>query len=248
MNPATILLVFSAALLAWVWLRNQPAAQRRAAITKLALFGGAIVVIVLAATGRLHILGAALAVLLPFARRLWPMLIGLFIQQQRQKRNKGSGQSSGGQSRVSSAIIDMVLEHDTGLMFGTIRQGEFAGKELAELSDEEFITLLQYCRKYDEDSTRLLEAYLDKRFGDRWRQDDPGAAAQDAHEEQAQARPSSELTRAEAYEILGLEPGASRDEIVQAHRRLMQKMHPDRGGSAYLAARINAARTLLLDH
>ncbi|MFC3854031.1 DnaJ domain-containing protein [Salinispirillum marinum] len=246
MNPATLLVIFAAGLLAWVWVRNQPSAQRRAAVTKLALFGGALILIVLAATGRLHILGAALAMLLPFVRRLWPMLLGLFIRKQQQKRDRSSGQASGGQSRVSSAIIDMVLEHDTGLMFGTIRQGEFAGKELAELSDEQFITLLQYCRKYDEDSTRLLEAYLDKRFGDRWRQDDPGANTQD--ETSRDTRNSSDMTRAEAYDILGLEPGASRDEIVQAHRRLMQKMHPDRGGSAYLAARINAARTLLLDH
>ena len=54
------------------------------------------------------------------------------------------------------------------------------------------------------------------------------------------------MDRHTALEILGLEEGASKDEIVQAHRRLMQKMHPDRGGSDFLAKKINAARDFLL--
>jgi DnaJ-domain-containing protein 1 len=121
-----------------------------------------------------------------------------------------------------------------------------AGRELADLAESEFIELLQHCRDEDEDSARLLESYLDRRFGDSWRTDDPAGddGAQDSERENSNSGGS--LTDSEALDILGLKAGANRDEIIQAHRRVMQKMHPDRGGSNYLAARVNEAKERLL--
>jgi DnaJ family protein C protein 19 len=62
----------------------------------------------------------------------------------------------------------------------------------------------------------------------------------------APPRAGGPMTRAEAYQVLGLQPGASEENIRAAHRRLMQAAHPDHGGSDWLAARINQARDILL--
>jgi DnaJ-domain-containing protein 1 len=125
-----------------------------------------------------------------------------------------------------------------------------AGRALVDLAESEFIGLLQYCRDQDEDSARLLETYLDRRFGDSWRTDDPtgddGAQNGEQGSERESSNSSGALTDNEALDILGLEAGASRAEVIQAHRRMMQKMHPDRGGSNYLAARVNEAKERLL--
>ena len=103
---------------------------------------------------------------------------------------------------------------------------------------------MRYCRGQDEDSARLLETYLDRRFGDSWRADDEAASESDPSG--GSGNTSGPLTESEALDILGLEPGASREEIIKAHRRMMQKLHPDHGGSNYLAARINEAKECLL--
>lgn len=235
-----LFLVIVAGLLGWNWLHNQPASQRGAALARLALGLGIIVFGYLALTGRLHLVGILLAMAYPFLRRYLPALV-------QQARPAGS---SGNRSRVTSEILEMSLDHDSGALYGKILRGPMQGRTLEKLQEQEFIELLQYCRREDSDSARLLETYLDRRFGEAWRQDDPGGtrtgAEQDSDGEE-QSRSSGEMSREEAYEVLGLEPGASPEEITRAHRRLMQRLHPDRGGSAYLAARINAARKRLLD-
>ena len=150
----------------------------------------------------------------------------------------------GNQSHVSSDILEMSLDHDSGTMNGKILKGPMAGRALADLGESEFIELLRYCREHDEDSARLLESYLDRRFGDSWRADDE--ARDDSGAPGDRTNSDGPLTESEALDILGLEPGASREEIIQAHRRMMQKLHPDHGGSNYLAARINEAKERLL--
>ncbi|MEX0624485.1 MAG: molecular chaperone DnaJ, partial [Saccharospirillum sp.] len=241
MTPISILFLFVIVLVLGVALkRMSPAQRKRPLIIGLItlLVGG---LLFLAATQRLYLLGVLLAVMLPWARRLLPLLIR-FIPSLLSRRQSGKASGANGQtSRVQSVLLDMELEHDSGIMHGTVLAGPFEGKALADLEENEFLNLLNYCRQNDADSARLLETYLDKRFGDRWRQDDPGARQDDA--QQQHGNDSGAMTDADAFNILGLEPGADRDAIIQAHRRLMQKAHPDRGGSDWLAARINAARS-----
>lgn len=239
-----VLLIVVMTAVAWVWLRNQPPGQQKPAILKLVIIAGVVMVVLMAITGRLPILFAALAFLFPLVRRILPSLL-----MGRLSGLMGSGQAKaqpGNQSNVSSDILKMTLDHDSGDMAGEIVKGPMAGRELADLAESEFIELLQHCRDEDEDSARLLESYLDRRFGDSWRTDDPAGddGAQDSERENSNSGGS--LTDSEALDILGLKAGANRDEIIQAHRRVMQKMHPDRGGSNYLAARVNEAKERLL--
>lgn len=198
--------------------------------------------LLLAITGRLHWIGAIFAAMLPFARQIFPWLVRLFpfLKLLYRRRNQ-QRTSAGNVSEVQTRILKMQLDHDAGVMYGQILQGPMAGRELGTLTEQEFIELLQYCRQQDEESARLLEAYLNKRFGDRWQADDPG------HSDSNASPQSGHMTRQEAYQILGITPGCSKEEIVAAHRRLMQKYHPDRGGSDYLAAKINQAKDCLLN-
>jgi DnaJ-domain-containing protein 1 len=133
----------------------------------------------------------------------------------------------------------MTLNHDSGDINGEVLSGQFAGKTLDQLELDALLQLLGECQD-DEESVALLQAYLDRVYGDDWQQQAGDQARQQT------ASPSGEMSRDEALQVLGLSDGASEDEIVEAHRRLMQKLHPDRGGSSYLAAVINQAKDTLL--
>jgi hypothetical protein len=158
------------------------------------------------------------------------------------------GPTPGQVSGAETAWLRIQLAHDTGAMTGEVLQGAFAGRSLDSLGLPELEALHRACAA-DSDSRRLLEAYLDRRFGADWRAADGGSeaeadAAPGAGEGQA-ASPGG-MSREEAWAVLGLEPGAAEDAIRAAHKRLMVKIHPDQGGSDWLAARINQAKDLLL--
>jgi hypothetical protein len=149
----------------------------------------------------------------------------------------GSVPSSGKTSRIETEYLEVELDHDTGNIRGRVRKGAFAGRELEYLSPLEMTQLWQDCRFADPQSAQVLEAYLD-RSHPTWREDMERAAGEES-------RPGS-MTRAQALEVLGLSEGASEDDIRRAHRDLMMRNHPDRGGSTFLAAKINEAKDVLL--
>jgi hypothetical protein len=141
-------------------------------------------------------------------------------------------------SRVRSRFVEMELEHDTGSMRGRIVAGRHKDASLDSLDRA---TLLMLLSEFDGESRALLEAYLDRREPG-WRED----VEKDAGARGGEAPRSGPMTQEEALQILGLEPGASAFEIRRAHRTLMKKLHPDQGGSTYLAARVNEAKEVLL--
>ena len=150
----------------------------------------------------------------------------------------GARKSAGQTSNVRSPFLEMTLDHDTGQLDGRIVAGPHAGRPLGDFDLPELAAMIP---GLDAESIALLEGYLDRRFP-AWRQDADG---QGAGRNDSQAS-SSKMTLEEAYQILGLQPGAGRAEIGQAHRSLMKKLHPDQGGSTYLAARVNEAKDTLI--
>jgi hypothetical protein len=146
--------------------------------------------------------------------------------------------STGQISRVRSAFLEMELDHDTGAMRGRILAGPHEGAALDSL---DVATLIACLADIDEESQALLMAYLDRREPG-WREHAQGGAATGT----GRAWASGKMTEEEAYQILGVQPGASAEDIGRAHRSLMKKLHPDQGGSTYLAARVNEAKDILL--
>ena len=154
-------------------------------------------------------------------------------------RPGGETGAPGQTSAVKTEHLEMQLDHASGAMHGRILKGFFAGRRIEDLRPVELAHLWQDCRFADPASAQLVEAYLD-RVHPSWRDDLARAEAQ------SPKGPDGKMTRGEALEILGLAEGASAEQIRRAHRELMLRLHPDRGGSTYLAAKINEAKDVAL--
>jgi hypothetical protein len=152
-----------------------------------------------------------------------------------------AGTRGGQSSHVVTDHLEMRLDLETGRITGRVLKGIFAGRQIEGLRAEELALLWQDCRIADPQSAQIIETYLDQ-VHPSWRDDVKRG------EEHFSGGPDGRMGVEEAYEILGLKAGAGREDIRRAHRELMLRLHPDRGGSTYLAAKINEAKDVLLDH
>ncbi len=236
---AILLGLLAVAVLVARWFaRANPASVSRtlkiAGLAGLVALGGWLVL-----TGKLAGLFAVAAGLAPWiarALRLHALWRGM---RQFGSRMAGGRASAGNTSAVETRFLSMTLDHDSGALDGVVTAGRFQGRALSSLDAAQALDLWRDVQS-DPQSAQVLEAWLDRTWPD-WR--GRGGAGPDHDGPPA----GGAITRDEAWEILGLAPGATPDEIKAAHRRLMRQVHPDHGGSTWLAARINQARDLLLD-
>jgi uncharacterized membrane protein len=212
------------------WLRRSPWSQRIP--QPLIVVGIFLILILLMMRGGAGMAIPLLAVLAPLALR--------WFNTPPPPQSNGAHQK---RSTIQTRFLSISFDEATGFMSGLVHEGRFAGCRLQDLQHRAYRVLWQECR-IDPQSLAVLEAYLDHQIGCEWREQ-WGLAGQSRQTQDASAEPPRVMTEAEAYAVLGLPVGASRDAIQAAYRRLMQRLHPDQGGSDYLATYLNRARAVL---
>jgi hypothetical protein len=153
-------------------------------------------------------------------------------------RSHASSSRSTNSSTVGTRFIQMNLDHVTGKLSGKVLAGEFKGRMLDEMNKNELDRLADFCRQQDTDSARLLESYVAARFGE---QAGPGSGGQG----RSAGHTETAMSVDEALQVLGLQGAPTKEEITGAYRKIMQQIHPDRGGNEYFAAKANQAREVL---
>jgi len=228
--PRLILLV-GLIFIVWYWwstVKGLPAERKRPFLWRSAFWAVLSISVILVVSGRMHWVGAGLAALIPlgktflaFGFRALPIL-----------RLLGRFKTSPSQFKTKS--LNVTINFSNSQMDGEVLIGDLAGKKLSELSDEQLESIATELKDIDRESYALLYAYRMRR----------GNAGQQ-NEDGFNAESFNGLSESEAYEVLGLDQTASKEEVIKAHKRLVQRLHPDRGGSDYLAAKINAAKDRL---
>lgn len=199
--------------------------------------------VIVAGFGILLVLLAGIEYVLPYLPELFGALgigIATFVVRALRQRTAGGfgtpGSDSSQRTAVRTDFLDAWIDHQSGDMGASVLKGRFVGRTLDGLAEGELRQLQGECAN-DQDSLRILESYLDRRLGAGWR-----------HSQEPPANPRTDMSRDQALAVLGLKEGATDEEIRASHRRLIQRVHPDAGGSADLAARINRAKDVLLGH
>ena len=200
------------------------------------------IVVFFIANGRLVWALAALPALLPWFFRLRAVArAAKTFARMRQAHGTGaSAAGTGGSSDVKTRFLHMWLDHETGVMSGKVIDGPYKGWRLNDMGVSDLVRLLHQCERDDPESSRVIAAYLERTYPD-WRE-----SGESKFEAGGSASSLGVMDRAQALKVLGLAKGATANDIKEAHRRLISGMHPDHGGSDFLAAQINQAKDVLL--
>jgi hypothetical protein len=177
----------------------------------------------------------------PSWRLLWPRRAKSARASPRSERAYAPPPPGGRESLQFSRTLETWIDRETGETSGRVMAGAYRGRGLGSLSRTDCLRLNEYCLRADPEAARLLEAYVRVRFAGASRAK-PGDG-----ETRRRVHVEGSMTREHAYEVLGLVSAAGTREIVRAHRALIKKHHPDRGGSTAQAALINRAKDTLLE-
>lgn len=263
MTGIMFIVVLGIGYLIYLTYGKQLLAEGRKGHIKIGVIAVGLIILLAVATGRANVLlaplGAAMTLITRF-KRFAPMLIRFFPQMKgffgeanqpmggaQDGGQYRTGDASNGRSRVQTATLVMIFDHASGDMNGTVKRGQFEGYSLNELSVGELKDLLKHCSATDPEAMRLLNVYLARYHSKHFGGGPSGNGGQSgAGSSGGVGVNPTDMNDQEALDILGLESGAQPDDIKIAHRSLIGKMHPDKGGSTYLATKINAARDHLL--
>lgn len=220
--------------------------QGKAGQIKLGLIILGLIFLILAVTGRapamFAILGAAMTQVMRFA----PLLMR-YMPSLKKAYTNSTNPGAASRSQVVTKTLKMTLDHSNGTMDGEVLEGNLAGRQLQTLSLDELKALYLYCNQHDPEASRLLMSFIARERADSW-DGDTGQHSGDGQSSGSQmGSGSSAMDKNEAISVLGLEEPFSRKDVTAAHRSLMGKFHPDKGGNTYLATKLNNARDLLLE-
>ena len=234
MPALALLLPIALLLIALWWLYQYSNAATRDTLKRIGLALGALfgTWLLMRINPRLLILMPLVIAALVLAYRRWPA------------PTPSNPNDAAQRSTVTTQYLIMTLNHDTGAIFGEVRSGRFNGRQLSDLNSSELIELYRECLS-DQQSAAVLESFLDRTLQD-WRDIYYQRYQTSAYNDDQIMQGTMKMDEYEARAILGVPADASADAIKAAHRRLIQRLHPDQGGSDYLAARINHAKDVLL--
>jgi len=226
---ALILLIVAYAINRYLRL---PAEKQKKLIKVLIISGVAVLMLILALSGRLNWLLAAVGALLPLLPRaakmlfsLWPALLPYFRRYQQNK-----------QTSMHTRFVKLQIDMLNGELQGEVLEGKFKGHKLQAMTLVQLTQLLDECKHEDAESAALLTAYL-QRTHPEWEHAGDSADYSTA---------DTGMSEQQARSILGVSENASKKEIIKAHKQIMQKIHPDKGGSDYLAQQVNQAKNTLM--
>jgi len=243
---AKLLLLLTAVAVIWYsyrWWKNEDPEKRNKSLWTYGLWGLAAVLILLTVSGRAHWITGAIGALLPMVKAMLPQLQRLLPFAMQWRKNQAQ------QGQLTGEWVKLKVDPLTGVMDGLVLKGSFEGQALSALSESQLKTLLGDCLNHEMKSTQLLATFLQHSYGEQWQTTFAEVLQQHSAQSQQQASSGTAngpLSVKDAYEVLGVNEDSTKEEVLKAYKSMMQKVHPDRGGSDYLTRLVSEAKDLLL--